>query len=138
MCIFRKTNDVFPLCTRLENSFVKNWKEITPSTSSKLFETIGTLPKLSLIKINPFLIMSGACVWNVKKYIVEYIYIPYTCMFQQWRAPPLVPGNVGRCTSSSCLWPRSHQPYPWSQGPPRAPSEDRSFEQNYNLDYIFG
>lgn len=44
MCIFRKTNDVFPLCTRLENSFMKNWKEITPSTSSKLFETIGTLP----------------------------------------------------------------------------------------------
>lgn len=77
MCIFRKTNDVFPLCTRLENSFVKNWKEITPSTSNKLFETIGILPKLSLIEINPFLIMSGACVWNVKKYIVEYIYTVY-------------------------------------------------------------
>lgn len=77
MCIFRKINDVFLLCICLENSFVKNWKEIILSIFSKLFEIIGILFKFFFIKINFFFIMLGVCVWNVKKYIVEYIYIVY-------------------------------------------------------------
>lgn len=125
ICIFRKTNDVFPLCTRLENGFVKNETEITPNTSRKLFEIIGTLGKISLIK-NISLSHNVRCLC-LKCQEICRIFIPYTCRFQQWRVPPLVPGNVGRRTSSSCLSPRSHQPCPWSQGPPRAPSEGRSW-----------